>query len=148
MILTGISPGTTLKENRMQNHFGGAVTASGFAFDSQMNFDGTNVYLNIGVYTFFTKNDSWKKPQINSIIIYCMSNIILILRRIGAEKFIVGILPAQILQKKIIRRCLLPYLIKRIKKIQICSRNMIMKPFIVLILAKQQEWNNKIAAEM
>lgn len=49
-----------------ENYFAGAVTASGFAFDSQMDFYGRNIYLNIGVYTFFSKNDSWKKPQINS----------------------------------------------------------------------------------
>src|SRR5436305_7259585 len=48
------------------NHPGGAVTASGFAFDSRIDYDGKNIHLNIGVYTFFSKNDSWRKPQINS----------------------------------------------------------------------------------
>ena len=48
------------------DHFAGAVTASGFAFDSQMNYDGTTVRLDIGVYTFFTKSDSWKKKDIHS----------------------------------------------------------------------------------
>ena len=45
---------------------GGAVTGSGFAFDSEMDSDGKIIHLDIGVYTFFTKNDSWKKPNINS----------------------------------------------------------------------------------
>ncbi len=48
------------------NNPAGAITASGFAFDSQMNFDGKTINLIIGVFTFFIKSDSWKKPQINS----------------------------------------------------------------------------------
>ncbi len=43
------------------NHFGGAVTASGFAFDSEMNFDGRTVFINISVFTYFSKKNSWKK---------------------------------------------------------------------------------------
>jgi len=54
------------KGKPVESYFAGAVTASGFAFDSEINFDGKNIYLNIGVYTFFSKNDSWKKPGINS----------------------------------------------------------------------------------
>ncbi len=49
-----------------ENNPAGAITASGFAFDSQMNFDGKVINLTIGIFTFFTKSDSWKKPQINS----------------------------------------------------------------------------------
>ena len=54
MTLTGILPGRILKAFPDNNHFGGAVTASGFAFDSQMNFDGKNIYLEYRrVYFFF-----------------------------------------------------------------------------------------------
>jgi hypothetical protein len=49
----------------LDNYFAGAVTASGFAFDSKMIFDGKTMYLNIGVYAFFSKKDSWKKPEVN-----------------------------------------------------------------------------------
>lgn len=45
----------------------GAMTASGFSFNSSMSNDGTNMIIDIGVYTFFTKHDSWKKPGINSL---------------------------------------------------------------------------------
>jgi len=48
------------------NHPGGAVTASGFAFDAKMNMTGNTVYLDIRVFTFFSKHNSWKKPNINS----------------------------------------------------------------------------------
>ncbi|MEO9070191.1 MAG: hypothetical protein ABI261_04100 [Ginsengibacter sp.] len=44
----------------------GAITASGFSFDSGMTDDGSNLDITVGVYTFFIKNDSWKKPDINS----------------------------------------------------------------------------------
>src|SRR5438128_2444353 len=48
------------------NHFGGAVTASGFAFDADIRIQGKVIYLNIGVFTFFNKKSSWKKSNINS----------------------------------------------------------------------------------
>lgn len=44
----------------------GAITASGFSFDSDMTDDGINLDITVGVYTFFIKHDSWKKPDINS----------------------------------------------------------------------------------
>lgn len=45
------------------NHPGGAVTASGFAFTSQMNYEDDDLEINIGIYTFFTKSKSWKKEK-------------------------------------------------------------------------------------
>jgi hypothetical protein len=44
----------------------GAMTASGFSFNSSMNNDGNKIEISVGVYTFFTKHDSWKKPEVNS----------------------------------------------------------------------------------
>ncbi len=44
----------------------GAITASGFSFDSQLIEEGNNMDITVGVYTFFLKDDSWKKPGINS----------------------------------------------------------------------------------
>ncbi|MGN6531492.1 MAG: DUF922 domain-containing protein [Ginsengibacter sp.] len=44
----------------------GAMTASGFSFNSQMEDDGENhLHISVGVYTFFIKQDSWKKPGID-----------------------------------------------------------------------------------
>jgi hypothetical protein len=48
------------------NNSGGAITASGFAFNANMNMVGNDVYLNVKVFTFFSKKNSWKKPNINS----------------------------------------------------------------------------------
>jgi len=44
----------------------GAITASGFSFDSELSEDGNIIDITVGVYTFFLKHDSWKKPDINS----------------------------------------------------------------------------------
>lgn len=44
----------------------GAMTASGFSFNSSMNMDGDKIDITVGVFTFFIKHDSWKKPDINS----------------------------------------------------------------------------------
>jgi hypothetical protein len=66
----------------------GAVTASGFAFDAQIKSDGRNIYLNLGVYTFFTKDDSWKKPGINSAYHLMHEQHHFDITRISAEKFL------------------------------------------------------------
>src|SRR4051794_1508572 len=47
------------------NNPAGAITASGFAFHANMKMENNNVYLNIGIYTFFSKKNSWRKPNIN-----------------------------------------------------------------------------------
>lgn len=44
----------------------GAMTASGFSFNSSMEEYENNIQIYVGVYTFFTKHDSWKKPSVNS----------------------------------------------------------------------------------
>jgi hypothetical protein len=44
----------------------GAMTASGFSFNSSMSQEGNQIDISVGVYTFFTKHDSWKKSQTNT----------------------------------------------------------------------------------
>lgn len=44
----------------------GAETASGFSFHSSMESYENNINISVGIYTFFTKHDSWKKPNVNS----------------------------------------------------------------------------------
>ena len=69
-------------------HFGGAVTASGYAFDADMKIEGKIIYLNVGVYVFFTKNLSWKKPSINSDYHLLHEQVHFDITRLGAENFI------------------------------------------------------------
>ena len=69
-------------------HYGGAVTASGYAFDADIKMEGKVIYLNIGVYVFFTKNLSWKKPTINSDYHLLHEQLHFDITRLGAESFI------------------------------------------------------------
>ena len=69
-------------------HFGGAVTASGYAFDADIKMEGKIIYLNIGVYVFFNKGQSWKKPSINSDYHLLHEQVHFDITRLGAESFI------------------------------------------------------------
>ncbi len=48
------------------NHKGSAVTSSGFAYSWNGKEDGETLYLDISVYTFFTKSNSWKKIGVDN----------------------------------------------------------------------------------
>jgi hypothetical protein len=69
-------------------HYGGAVTASGYAFDADIKIEGKIIYLNVGVYVFFTKSQSWKKPNINSDYHLLHEQVHFDITRLGAENFI------------------------------------------------------------
>src|SRR5688572_27697437 len=69
------------------NHFGGAVTASGFAYDAEMTMAENEINLNIWVYTFFNKRYSWKKPHINSEYHLLHEQHHFDITRISSEKF-------------------------------------------------------------
>ncbi|HEV8081012.1 MAG TPA: hypothetical protein VGP43_09880 [Chitinophagaceae bacterium] len=69
-------------------HFAGAVTASGYAFDADMQMNDDIIYLNIGVYVYFTKNQSWKKANINSDYHLLHEQVHFDITRLGAESFI------------------------------------------------------------
>jgi len=130
-----------------ENNFGGAVTASGFAFDSQMNFDGTNIYLNIGVYTFFTKNDSWKKPQINSDYHLLHEQHHFDITRICSGKFIAELGKAHFTKENY--NALLTSIFDKVYKENIAVQQQYDRETRhSLDVNKQIEWNNKIAAEI
>ena len=76
-------------------HFGGAVTASGYAFDADIKIEGKTVYLKVGVYVFFTKSLSWKKPTINSDYHLLHEQVHFDITRLGAENFIKELLNAK-----------------------------------------------------
>lgn len=69
-------------------HFGGAVTASGYAFDADMQMNDKVMYLNIGVYVYFNKNQSWKKTNISSDYHLLHEQVHFDITRLGAESFI------------------------------------------------------------
>jgi hypothetical protein len=129
------------------NHFGGAVTASGFAFDSRMDFDGKNIYLQIGVYTFFSKNDSWKKPQINSDYHLLHEQHHFDITRLGSQKLITELAKAHFTRENY--KVLLTSIFDKVyKENQSIQEQYDRETNHSLDLNKQLEWNHKIAAEI
>jgi hypothetical protein len=76
------------------NNPGGAITASGFAYYANMNLTGKDIHLNMTVYTFFSKKNSWKKPNINSDYHLQHEQHHFDITRISAEKFYRDLLKA------------------------------------------------------
>ena len=66
----------------------GAMTASGFSFNSSMTHDGNNMDITIAVFTFFTKHDSWKRPDIHSDYHLEHEQRHFDITRLGAEKLV------------------------------------------------------------
>jgi hypothetical protein len=130
-----------------ENYFAGAVTASGFAFDSQMDFDGRNIYLNIGVYTFFSKKDSWKKPQINSDYHLLHEQHHFDITRIGSQKFIAAIRNAHFTKQNY--NTLLTSIFDKVYKENTAMQEQYDRETRhSLDVKKQLEWNNKISDEV
>lgn len=53
------------KGTPVQNTFEAALTSSGYAYDAGVEFSDKNILLRIGVFSFFTKHNSWKRHNIN-----------------------------------------------------------------------------------
>lgn len=138
---------TDFKGTPDPNHFGGAVTASGFAFDSRMNFDGGNIYLDIEVYTFFSKSDSWKKPQINSDYHLLHEQHHFDITRLGAEKLVNELAKANFTKGNY--NALLNSIFEKAYKENSDVQHQYDKETMHSIdTSKQEEWNNKIAASI
>ena len=129
------------------NYYGGAVTASGFAFNSQINFDGKNIYLDIGVYTFFSKNDSWKKRQINSNYHLLHEQHHFDITRLGSQKFIMEIEKAHFTRQNY--SALLRSIFDKVyKENELMQKQYDRETNHSLNVDKQVAWNNKIATEI
>lgn len=129
------------------NHFGGAVTASGFAFDSEMNSDGQTIVLDVKVYTFFVKNDSWKKPNINSDYHLVHEQHHFDITRLSAEKLVKEIANAKFTKSNY--NTLLSALFEKAYKENSDLQHQYDKETMHSIdTTKQHEWNDKIAADI
>ena len=128
-------------------HFGGAVTASGFAFDSQTNFDGKDIYLNIGVYAFFSKSDSWKKPQINSYYHLLHEQHHFDITRLGSQKLISALLKAHFTKENynVLLTSIFDEAYRENESMQLLYDR---ETNHSLDIDKQLEWNDRIAAEI
>ena len=125
----------------------GAMTASGFAFNSQMNSDGNSVNLSIGVYVYFTKNDSWKKANINSEYHLLHEQHHFDITELSAEKLITELQEARftrsnynVLMNSIFDKAFNDNLIMQQQYDKETKNSIDIK--------KQLEWNDKIAAEI
>jgi hypothetical protein len=49
-----------------RNNDAGAVTSSGFGYGAGITQRGEDTYINLGVYTYFSRSRSWKKPIIHT----------------------------------------------------------------------------------
>lgn len=125
----------------------GAITASGFAFDSQMNFDGSTINLTIGVYTFFTKHDSWKKPNIISNYHLEHEQHHFDITRLGAEKLIEELKKAHFTKSNY--NTLLTSIFNKVYDENIKLQEQYDSETNHSInIPKQIEWNKKISDEM
>ncbi len=129
------------------NYFAGAVTASGFAFDSQVNFDGRNIYVNVGIYSFFTKHDSWRKPNITSAYHLLHEQHHFDITRLGAQRFLEEVQKAHF-TKDNYARLLSAIFDKAYDENAALQRRYDAETEHSINTQKQLEWNDKIAAEI
>ena len=129
------------------NHFGGAVTSSGFVFNSEMDFDGQNIDLTIGVYSFFTKHDSWKKSIINSDYHLLHEQRHFDITRLGAQKLAYELQTANFTKGNY--NSLLNAIFYKVYDENIALQNQYDRETMnSMDIKKQIEWNDKIAAEI
>ncbi len=129
------------------NSAGGAVTSSGFAFDSEMNYNGTNIDLNIVVYTFFTRHESWKKPEINSAYHLQHEQLHFDITRIGAEKFLQAVSSAHF-TKDNLKTLLVSIFEKEHNENAAMQKQYDRETMHSINEGMQEKWNSKISAEI
>jgi hypothetical protein len=126
----------------------GAMTASGFSFNSEMEDDGDNhIVISVGVYTFFTKHDSWKKPDINSAYHLEHEQHHFDITRLYAQKLVDEIKKAHFTKSNY--RKLLYSIFDKVYQESVAYQHQYdgeTKNSIDVI--KQKEWNEKISAEV
>jgi hypothetical protein len=129
------------------NHFGSAVTASGFAFNSEINYNESNADLVIHVYTYFSKERSWQKPNVSTPYHLEHEQHHFDITRLGAEKFVDELKKANFTVKNY--KTLINSIFNKVYK----ENNDLQQQYDSetknsLNVAKQKEWNEKISMEI
>lgn len=125
----------------------GAMTASGFSFSSEMNDDGQNVNVSVGIFAFFTKHDSWKKDYIHTNEHLLHEQHHFDITMLGVGKLIDEIRKATFTPDNY--RPLLRSLFNKVYAENIALQQQYDKETRnSLDAAKQKEWNKKIADEI
>lgn len=125
----------------------GAMTASGFSFNSSMNETENNLHISVGVYTFFTKHDSWKKSEINSAFHLEHEQHHFDITRLYAQKLADEIEQANF-TKSNYRKLLYSIFDKVYAESLAYQREYDQETKNSLDVEKQKEWNKKISAEI
>jgi hypothetical protein len=126
----------------------GAMTASGFSFNSQMEDDGNNhIVITVGVYTFFDKNDSWKKPDINGPYHLEHEQHHFDITRLFAQKFVDEIQNAHF-TKNSFRKLLYSIFDKVYKESVAYQQEYDNETKNSIDIQTQKEWNEKISGEI
>ncbi len=129
------------------NNFAGAVTSSGFAFNSEMNFVDGNLHLTIRVYSYFSKRDSWKKSNINSGYHLLHEQHHFDITRLGAQKLIDELQKANFTKANY--NSLITSIFNKVYNENIELQNRYDRETKnSMDIKKQMEWNEKLAAEL
>lgn len=125
----------------------GAMTASGFSFNSSMEENENNIQISVGVYTFFTKHDSWKKPEVNSAYHLEHEQHHFDITRLGAQKLVEEIKKAHFTKNNFQK--LLNSIFNKVYDENIAWQHQYDKETKnSMDIAKQKEWNEKISAQI
>ena len=125
----------------------GAMTASGFSFNSSMNDDGSNVDITIGVFAFFTKHDSWKRPDIHSGYHLEHEQRHFDITRIGSEKLVSELKKAKFTSQNY-RNVLRSIFDKVYDENTALQQQYDRETKNSMDTAKQKEWNTRIETEI
>jgi hypothetical protein len=122
----------------------GAMTASGFSFNSSMEEDENRIDISVGVYTFFTKHDSWKKSNVNSPYHLEHEQHHFDITRLGAEKLVEEIRKAHFTKSNY--RQLLNSIFDRVYNENLAWQHQYdLETKNSIDVEKQKEWNKKIS---
>jgi hypothetical protein len=125
----------------------GAMTASGFSFNSSMNEYQNDLHISVGIYTFFTKHDSWKKPGINSAYHLEHEQHHFDITRLYAQKLMDEISKANF-TKSNYRKLLYSLFDKVYAESLAYQHEYDAQTKNSMNVEKQKEWNKKISAEI
>jgi len=125
----------------------GAMTASGFSFNSSMSEEGNKIEISVGVFTFFTKHDSWKKPKVNSEYHLEHEQHHFDITRLFAQKLVEEIKKAHFTESNY-RKLLYSIFDKIYAESVAYQRQYDQETKNSMDVEKQKEWNEKISAEI
>jgi len=125
----------------------GAMTASGFSYKSSASIDEDHIDITVGVYTFFTKSKSWKKPSTHSAYHLQHEQHHFDITRLGTAKVANEIRKAHFTKSNY--KTLINSIFDKVYEEQIALQNQYDRETKnSMDTAKQLEWNRKITAEM